>query len=100
MKVRVFSLLFLLLAAPTQAQSKKPRQKVTAAYANLPLIFEPNQCQTNPQVNFLPRGLRLYSVGGLYLGARTDSTWALRPGAESLEPDMVFVRNACLDLMR
>src|SRR5688572_3488142 len=46
--------------APTQNNSQKvalSKSEVAARYGKLPLSFEPNQGQTDPQVKFLARGL-------------------------------------------
>ena len=50
------------LPNPSTPQSK---QQVLATYGRLPLMFEPNQGQTDPKVQFLARGTGY----GLYLTA-------------------------------
>ena len=42
------------MSATGRAQS--PDQRLLAAYGNLPIAFEPNQGQTDPQVKYLARG--------------------------------------------
>ena len=71
MRVRAFSFfsLLLLLAAALLAQTESlmnqfvwaenreaSKQQNLTAYGNLPLSFEANQGQTDPQVKFLSRG--------------------------------------------
>src|SRR5579863_10244064 len=50
---------------PVQAISSPSSQKVLTTYSQLPLVFEPNQGQTDARVKFLARG----SGYGLYLTA-------------------------------
>ncbi len=51
-------------SVPSPVSSAK-RQQIRAAYNDLPLMFEPNQGQTDPKVKFLARGLGY----GLFLTA-------------------------------
>jgi Beta-propeller repeat/Domain of unknown function DUF11 len=53
------------LFAPDTIPSAQAPQRVLATYSNLPLMFEPNQGQTDQRVRFLARG----SGYGLYLTA-------------------------------
>jgi hypothetical protein len=55
-------------------------QQVLATYSHLPLMFEPNQGQTDARVRFLARG----SGYGLYLTAN-EAVLALRQSAASLK---------------
>src|SRR5439155_16725278 len=61
---------------PTAMSSAVKVEKVRAAYARLPLIFEPNQGQTDLQVKFVARGTGY----GLFLTVN-ESVLALRPGS-------------------
>src|SRR2546428_9634271 len=54
------------------------KQQVLVAYGKLPLIFEVNQGQTDPQVKFLSRG----SGYTLFL-TPTEAVLALRAGASA-----------------
>jgi len=45
----------LSLAAPSPALSPASRQRIAASYAALPLGFEPNQGQADPQVKYMAR---------------------------------------------
>src|SRR5262245_18681164 len=42
--------------AAALSDAAAPRQRAAAAYARLPLRFEPNRGQTDPQVRYLARG--------------------------------------------
>jgi hypothetical protein len=64
----------LLASNPTS--STQSTQRVLATYNHLPLMFEPNQGQTDPRVRFLARG----SGYGLYLTGN-EAVLALQPSA-------------------
>jgi uncharacterized repeat protein (TIGR01451 family) len=67
-------------------------QTVHAAYSHLPLMFEPNQGQTDPSVKFLARG----SGYGLYLTADDAVLTLQHPGAlrSASSPSVVRMRLA------
>jgi len=67
-----------VLFAPEPSTSAHGTQPIRISYAHLPLIFEPNQGQSDPQVKFLARG----SGYGLFLTAE-EAVLALQPSVDS-----------------
>ena len=68
------------LARRATASTSQPAPQMPVSSASLPLFFEPNQGQTDPQVKFLARG----SGYGLFLTA-DEAVLELRPSALSTE---------------
>jgi hypothetical protein len=70
------------LRPSTDARSARDSQQVLATYSHLPLMFEPNQGQTDARVRFLARG----SGYGLYLTAQEAILTLQHSDAGSLHP--------------
>ncbi|HLB89170.1 MAG TPA: hypothetical protein VJK29_16055, partial [Terriglobales bacterium] len=66
--------------APEPAPSAREPQQIRVAYSHLPLIFEPNQGQSDPRVRFLARG----GGYGLFLTA-DEAVLELRHSAVSTQ---------------